>query len=107
MIKVLFTEPAEYDLLDIEYYIHVHLSNREAAERIVDGILKKANSLMDFPMQCPLVDDELLRSIGVRAIGFENYYIFYIYDEDNSLLSILRILYARTDWKNLLTQQYI
>ena len=38
MAKILFTEPAEYDLLDTEYYIHVHLCNPQAAKRIVDGI---------------------------------------------------------------------
>lgn len=27
MASVVFTEPAEYDLMDIEYYIYVDLSN--------------------------------------------------------------------------------
>ena len=80
MNKVIFTEPAEYDLLDIEYYIHVRLCNRDAADRMMDGILEQANSLADFPMKCPFVEDELLRAIGIRVAGFENYYIFYIYD---------------------------
>ena len=30
---VVFTEPAEYDLLDIEYYIFVDLCNPQAAQR--------------------------------------------------------------------------
>lgn len=106
MNKVIFTKPAEYDLLDIEYYIHVRLCNRDAADRMIDGILEQANSLADFPMKCPFVEDELLRAIGIRVAGFENYYIFYIYDEENGLLSILRILYARSDWKRLLIRQY-
>ena len=29
--RVVFTEPAEYDLLDIEYYIFVDLCNPQAA----------------------------------------------------------------------------
>lgn len=33
MASVVFTEPAEYDLLDIEYYIFVDLCNPKAAER--------------------------------------------------------------------------
>lgn len=32
MANVVFTEPAEYDLLDIEYYIFVDLKNLQASE---------------------------------------------------------------------------
>ena len=45
MASVVFTEPAEYDLLDIEYYIYVDLCNHQAAERISDGILDAAEKL--------------------------------------------------------------
>lgn len=34
MTKVVFTEPASYDLLDIEYYIYTELYNPQAAKRI-------------------------------------------------------------------------
>jgi len=47
--SVVFTEPAEYDLLDIEYYIFVELCNPQAAERITDGILDVAESLGEYP----------------------------------------------------------
>lgn len=39
MANVVFTEPAEYDLLDIEYYIFVDLNNPQTSERVIDGIL--------------------------------------------------------------------
>jgi plasmid stabilization system protein ParE len=48
MASVVFTEPAEYDLLDIEYYISVDLCNPQAAQRISDGILDAAEKLSDF-----------------------------------------------------------
>lgn len=44
MTSVVFTEPAEYDLLDIEYYIFVDLCNSQAAQRISDGILDAADN---------------------------------------------------------------
>lgn len=105
MVKILFTEPAEYDLVDIEYYIHVHLRNPRAAERIVDGILNRIEAVADHPMGCPLVQDELLRNLGVRIASFENYHIFYIYDRAANAVSIVRVLYARMDWKTLLTHE--
>ncbi len=42
MASVVFTEPAEYDLMDIEYYIYVDLNNPQASERITEGILQAA-----------------------------------------------------------------
>lgn len=105
MIRIVFTEPAEYDLIDIEYYIHVHLCNPQAAQRIVDGILNRIKAVADYPMGCPLVQEELLRNLGIRIASFENYYIFYIYDGDKGIVSIVRVLYARTDWKKLLMHE--
>ena len=80
MASVVFTEPAEYDLLDIEYYIYVDLCNHQAAERISNGILDAAEKLGEYPIGHPLVNDELLKSVGLRMTHFDNYNIFYYYD---------------------------
>lgn len=68
MASVVFTEPAECDLLDIENYIFA----------------------------------ELLRSVGLRMTYFDNYNIFYYYDRENDRVYIIRVLYNRVDWQNLL-----
>lgn len=78
MASVVFTEPAEYDLLDIEYYIYVDLCNHQAAERISNGILDAAEKLGEYPIGHPLVNDELLKSVGLRMTHFDNYNIFII-----------------------------
>lgn len=59
MAKVVFTEPAEYDLLDIEYYIFTDLCNPQASQRIVDGILNAAEKLSGYPTGHSLVSDDL------------------------------------------------
>lgn len=102
MSKVILTEPAEYDLIEIEYYIHVHLCNPEAALRITDGILNKAEQLGYFPKEHPYVADELLGNVGVRMTSFDNYNIFYYYDEKLDRVHIIRILYSKADWKDIL-----
>ena len=48
MDMVVFTEPAEYYLLDIEYYIFVNLCNPQAAQRISDGILGIVGKLAEY-----------------------------------------------------------
>lgn len=102
MAEVVFTEPAEYDLLDIEYYIFADLCNPQAAKRIADGILNAAEKLGDYPAKHSLVSDELLKSVGLRMTHFDNYNIFYYYNEERDIVYIIRILYNKVDWQSLL-----
>jgi len=102
--RVVFTEPAEYDLLDIEYYIFVDLCNPQAAQRISDGILGAAGKLAEYPEGHPLVGDELLGRMGIRITYFDNYNIFYYYDMQNDVVYIIRVLYNKADWQNILTR---
>ena len=104
MDRVVFTEPAEYDLLDIEYYIFVNLCNPQAAQRISDGILGAAGKLAEYPEGHPLVGDELLGRMGIRITYFDNYNIFYYYDMQNDVVYIIRVLYNKADWQNILTR---
>lgn len=99
MASVVFTEPAEYDLTDIEYYIFVDLCNPQASQRTTDGILDTAEKLSDYPTGHPLVDDELLSSVGLRMVRFDNYNIFYYYDIEDDIVYIIRVLYNRIDWQ--------
>lgn len=102
MARVVFTEPTEYDLLDIEYYIFVDLCNPQAAQRISDGILGAAGKLAEYPEGHPLVGDELLGRMGIRITYFDNYNIFYYYDMQNDVVYIIRVLYNKADWQNIL-----
>ncbi len=102
MAKVKFTEPAERDLLDIEYYIFVTLCNPQASKRISDGILDAADRLAKYPEKHPLVNEELLKHMGIRMTRFDNYNIFYYYDIKKDIIYIIRILYNKVDWQNVL-----
>lgn len=102
MTKIVFTEPAEYDLLDIEHYIFVDLCNPQAAQRVSDGILDAAEKLREYPTSHPYVNDELLRRVGLRMTYFDNYNIFYFYNEQNDTVYIIRILYNKADWQSFL-----
>lgn len=102
MTSITFTQPAEYDLIDIEYYIFCELENPQAADKIIDGIVDTVELLRTFPKSYPLVHDTLLKNVGVRMTYYENYNIFYIYNELEDVVYVIRILYNRSDWQNIL-----
>ena len=102
MAKIVFSEPAEYDLLGIEYYIYKNLCNPQASKRITDGILKTIEKLAVNPEIHPLVADELLCRMKLRMTFFDNYNIFYYYAIKEDIIYIVRILYNKMDWNNLL-----
>jgi len=104
MGKVIFTRTAEIDLVGIEDYIREILYNPNAAIRIVDGIVDTAEKLSLFPKKHQFVRDQFLAEIGFRMVIFDNYNIFYFYDESADAVHIVRVLYNRVDWENILRQ---
>ena len=51
-----------------------------------------------------LVNDEYLANLGYRLKKVKNYLIFYIIGEDNKYIKIVRFLYGRRDWMNILKE---
>ena len=80
MSKVLFTEPAEYDLVSIEDYIRDILKNPTSSIRVVDDIVKESFLLKQFPKEHGYVRDEFLSGLGFRMTSSNNYNIFYVFD---------------------------
>lgn len=99
---VTFSNSSQRDWKDIEHYICVELHNPDAAKRILQGIVKVFDRISIFPMLYALVQTDTLADLNVRVAHFENYNIFYHYDEENQIVTILRILNERVNWENKL-----
>ncbi len=102
MSIVKFTEPAEFDLTLIENYIAIELLNPDSADSTIDGILSEANNLVNFPKEHPFVNDTMLARLGFRMTWYGNYNIFYIYNELEDVVHIIRVLYNKQDWQTIL-----
>ena len=102
MSKVLFTEPAEYDLVNIEDYVRDILKNPTSSIRVVDDIVKESFLLKPFPKEHGYVRDEFLAELWFRMTSSNNYNIFYVFDENDDVVHIIRVLYNRVDWHNIL-----
>ena len=102
MYRVQFTEPAEEDLLGAIQYISEVLKSPSAAGKLLSDTETRLKTLEETPLGFPLVRDEYLAREGIRSLGVNNYLVFYVVKENEGLVSVIRYLYARRDWTNIL-----
>lgn len=104
MFTVNYSTPAETDLVSILEYISDVLKSPVAAETLLNQIEEHTKILEENPFIFPLVKDQYLNKLGIRHIAVKNYFLFYTIEEDEEIVSIIRIMYARRDWINLLRE---
>ena len=98
------TDLAEEDILATVKYISGALKNPIAANNLLDEIEEYEKILEDTPNIFPFVNDEYLSEKGLKYIRIKNFLMFYIIDEDNRIVNVIRFLYARRNWKDILTK---
>jgi plasmid stabilization system protein ParE len=96
------TDIAEEDILSTVKYIANELKNSIAANSLLDDIEKHELILEDTPGIYPFVHDEYLAEKGLKYVKIKNFLLFYTIDEKNKIVNIIRFLYGRRDWKNIL-----
>lgn len=102
VFRVLITEPAEHDLHAIINYVSRELQNPLAAQTLLNKISHNINHLTTLPNRFPLVNDIILANQGIRKSTVDSYLIFYTVSESTKRVTIIRILYAKRNWKALL-----
>lgn len=100
--NIQITEPAENDLYQIRSYLSEELLEPAIANKLINKIGEAIFTLEEMPVRNAIVSDEKLAAQGIRKIKIENYVIFYIVSEENKMVTILRILYCRRHWVDLL-----
>jgi toxin ParE1/3/4 len=94
--------------LDESYdYISNKLLNPMAADRLIIEAKKKLIEVRNNPTHRPLVNDEYLANLGYRLKSVKNYLLFYIIDNDNMYIKIVRFLYGKRDWINILKEKTV
>ena len=100
--KLIVRHIALEDLREIYTHISRDLNETMAAERIHRAIIEAVSGLSSMPLHHPLIADEPYRTAGYRILLVKSYIIFYIVDQNNKRVHIVRVLYNRRDWQNLL-----
>ena len=91
---VRFLQEALEDLEEIVLYIAQ--DSRQAALRMHDKIVEKANDLAIFPKRGRLVPDRKMAAAGYRMLGIKPYIVFYRVVERN--VFIYRVLHGAMNY---------
>jgi len=105
--KLIFSKLYHSDLDESHDYISNKLQNRIAADRLIMEAKKKIIEVRNNPAHRPLVNDKYLASLGYRLKVIKNYLLFYIISEDNKHIKIIRFLYGKRDWMNILKEKTV
>jgi addiction module RelE/StbE family toxin len=98
-MKIVFLPAAEHDIYELFAYIQNELKNPIAARNIATKLLRRAQSLADFPDMGASLEGVDRRFNGYRYLLVDNYLVVYKVTDQ---VSIVRILYARSDYVQLL-----
>lgn len=102
MYSLNITDIAEEDILNTVRYITDALKAPTAANNLLDEIERQEEILENTPNIYPFVHDEYLAQKGLRFTIIKNYLMFYTIREDTKMVNVIRFLYGRRDWKNIL-----
>lgn len=91
------TAQADNDLRSLYEYIAYELLAPESAASQLDRLEEAIGRLDRFPERTSLYGKEPWRSRGLRVFPVDNYVVYYIPYQDESVVKVLRVLYKGRD----------
>ena len=91
---------AKQDLIEIKQYIKYNLQEPEIAQKLILKIRKEISTLKNNPEIYTIIDDDIIKKLEIRKLMIDNYIVFYRIKNNN--IQIVRIMYGRRNWINLL-----
>ena len=94
--QVIYSQLSTEDLFNIVNYISNILENESAASNISQLLLTNINSLTYLPYRFMVYKND------IRKMVVKRYSVFYIVDESNNSVNIIRVLYNGMEIDNAL-----
>ena len=95
-----YSKESKEDLIRIKQYIKYNLQEPEIANKLISNIRKSIKTLNDNPEIYTIIDDDMIRKLEIRKLIVDKYIVFYRIKDDS--IEIVRIMYGRRNWINLL-----
>ncbi len=108
MIKkytVIYSSAARNDIFAIQKYISTNLKSSTTATKLTKRIRVSIKDLCTSPEHYIRVDREPWHSMNMRHYPVGNYEIFYIVDNINATVTIVRILYGKRNIESIITNK--
>ena len=95
--NVMISKQAESDLREIYQYIADVLLSPENAEKQINRLETAIMKLQQFPKRYKVYQEEPWHSREMRVMPVDKFLIFYISNDSDSIVTILRVMYSRRD----------
>jgi plasmid stabilization system protein ParE len=103
MANKLFILPkAQMDIEDIVSYMSYDLMNPEAAMTWIHSLEKMFEYISEFPLAYPKLTSPLKVKVDLRKCMVEKYLIIFAYDAKKLKIDIVRIVYSKSNYINIL-----
>ena len=102
MHRIKVTQKAKNDIRDCYDYIYDVLKNEISANSMLDKIENAFRALELDPLHFPKTNDDFLDLLDIRYIQINNYLCFYNINNELSEINIIRFMYGKRDWKEIL-----
>ena len=107
MYALVFSKINSSDIDQSYTYIKKTLEAPKAADELINELIEKLNYLKETPYRRPFVQDKYLASLEIRSIKIKNYVLYYSVAEDKKTVNIIRFLYKKRDWINILQEDQL
>lgn len=97
IFEIEISDQADADLRSIYEYIAFELQSPENAEGQLDRLEESIMGLEQMPERFREYENEPWHSRGLRIMSVDNYCVFYIPDEENAVVTVIRVMYGGRD----------
>ena len=102
MAKINFTPDALEDMKEIKAYITDELCSEQSAINTIEKIMKRIRQLADFPEIGAPLSSIISLEVPYRFLVCGNYTAFYKVEGDDDEVHIIRVLYGRRNFMQIL-----
>ncbi len=102
MYKIEFLPIAKKDIDDIIYYISHTLKNITASKKIRDLFISSFDKILEFPYGCSVYKLSETLNKEYRSYKVKNFLIFYLINDSENLITIVRVLYQKMNINDIL-----
>ncbi len=98
------TRKALEDLDDAVGYIANKLGSPSSASAFLEKMESALSEICSYPKIVPSVRNDYLNIHGIRKNAVGNFLLYFLPDEKNQMITILRIVYGKRDTDTILKQ---